>query len=207
MRFPLAVWILVFLLAAGRSERLVAQAPASTPASPDVSAIMKESFPTAEQLSSPRPTPAQVPAAAAAIEQPAPLAPMPAGMPTPMPSPTAAPVTTLTNPASLSLGLDGPVEQGIPDPMQMTFPTEPEIPAPPVQQSPNPVTTIKLPPASSLELRLTPDAKRLGIDDAVSTALQKNPEILAAIQQIRLTRGQMVQVRAALLPTLQVNPG
>ena len=168
---------------------------------------MKESFPTAEQLSSPRPTPAQVPAAAAAIEQPAPLAPMPAGMPTPMPSPTAAPVTTLTNPASLSLGLDGPVEQGIPDPMQMTFPTEPEIPAPSVQQSPNPVTTIKLPPASSLELRLTPDAKRLGIDDAVSTALQKNPEILAAIQQIRLTRGQMVQVRAALLPTLQVNPG
>ena len=207
MRFPLAVWILVFLLAAGRSERLAAQTPASTPASPDVSAIMKESFPTAEQLSSPRPTPAQVPAAAAAIEQPAPLAPMPAGMPTPMPSPTAAPVTTLTNPASLSLGLDGPVEQGIPDPMQMTFPTEPEIPAPPVQQSPNPVTTIKLPPASSLELRLTPDAKRLGIDDAVSTALQKNPEILAAIQQIRLTRGQMVQVRAALLPTLQVNPG
>jgi outer membrane protein TolC len=207
MRFPLAVWILVFLLAAGRSERLVAQTPASTPASPDVSAIMKESFPTAEQLSSPRPTPAQVPAAAAAIEQPSPLAPMPAGMPTPMPSPTAAPVTTLTNPASLSLGLDGPVEQGIPDPMQMTFPTEPEIPAPSVQQSPNPVTTIKLPPASSLELRLTPDAKRLGIDDAVSTALQKNPEILAAIQQIRLTRGQMVQVRAALLPTLQVNPG
>jgi outer membrane protein TolC len=207
MRFPLAVWILVFLLAAGRSERLAAQTPASTPASPDVSAIMKESFPTAEQLSSPRPTPAQVPAAAAAIEQPAPLAPMPAGMPTPMPSPTAAPVTTLTNPASLSLGLDGPVEQGIPDPMQMTFPTEPEIPAPSVQQSPNPVTTIKLPPASSLELRLTPDAKRLGIDDAVSTALQKNPEILAAIQQIRLTRGQMVQVRAALLPTLQVNPG
>ena len=207
MRFPLAVWILVFLLAAGRSERLAAQTPASTPASPDVSAIMKESFPTAEQLSSPRPTPAQVPAAAAAIEQPAPLAPMPAGMPTPMPSPTAAPVTTLTNPASLSLGHDGPVEQGIPDPMQMTFPTEPEIPAPSVQQSPNPVTTIKLPPASSLELRLTPDAKRLGIDDAVSTALQKNPEILAAIQQIRLTRGQMVQVRAALLPTLQVNPG
>ena len=209
MRFSLAVRILAFLLAAAGSERLVAQAPAptATPASPDVSAIMKESFPTAEQLASPGPTPAQVPAAAAAIEQPSPLAPMPAGMPTPMPSPTAVPITTLTNPASLSLGLDGPVEQGIPDPMQMTFPTEPEIPAPTVSQSPNPVTTIKLPPASSLELRLTPDAKRLGIDDAVSTALQKNPEILAAIQQIRLTRGQMVQVRAALLPTLQVNPG
>jgi len=132
---------------------------------------------------------------------------MPAGMPTPMPSPVAAPVTNLTNPASLSLGLDGPLEQGIPDPMQMTFPAAPEIPEPPVQRSPDPVTSIKLPPASSLELRLTPDAKRLGIDSAIQTALEKNPEILAAIQQIRLTSGQVVQVRAAMLPTLQANSG
>lgn len=132
---------------------------------------------------------------------------MPAGMPTPMPSPVAAPVTNLTNPASLSLGLDGPLEQGIPDPMQMTFPTAPEIPEPPVQRSPDPVTSIKLPPASSLELRLTPDAKRLGIDNAIQTALEKNPEILSAIQQIRLTSGQVVQVRAAMLPTLQANSG
>ena len=124
-----------------------------------------------------------------------------------MPSPVAAPVTTLTNPASLSLGLDGPMEQGIPDPMQMTFPTAPEIPEPVSQAGPDPVTTIKLPPASSLELRLTPDAKRLGIDSAIQTALEKNPEILAAIQQIRLTSGQVVQVRAAMLPTLQANSG
>ena len=132
---------------------------------------------------------------------------MPAGMPTPMPSPVASPVTTLTNPASVSLGLQGPVEQGIPDPMQMTFPTVPEIPAPVVSQAADPVTSIKLPPASSLELRLTPDAKRLNIDGAIITALQKNPEILAAIQQIRLTSGQVVQVRAAMLPTLQANSG
>ena len=168
---------------------------------------MKENFPTAEQIASPAASPSGVPAAAAAMEQPAPLAPMPAGMPTPMPSPVAAPVTNLTNPASLSLGLDGPLEQGIPDPMQMTFPTAPEIPEPPVQSSPDPVTSIKLPPASSLELRLTPDAKRLGIDNAIQTALEKNPEILAAIQQIRLTSGQVVQVRAAMLPTLQANSG
>ena len=168
---------------------------------------MKENFPTAEQLASPAASPSGVPAAAAAMEQPAPLAPMPTGMPTPMPSPVAAPVTTLTNPASLSLGLDGPMEQGIPDPMQMTFPTAPEIPEPVSQAGPDPVTTIKLPPASSLELRLTPDAKRLGIDSAIQTALEKNPEILAAIQQIRLTSGQLVQVRAAMLPTLQANSG
>ena len=210
MTLSSAARIFALFLAAGSVSPVVAQTPVASPApaaSPNVSEIMKESFPTAEQLASPAASPAGVPAAAAAMEQPAPLAPMPAGMPTPMPSPVAAPVTTLTNPASLSLGLDGPLEQGIPDPMQMTFPTAPEIPEPPVQSSPDPVTSIKLPPASSLELRLTPDAKRLGIDNAIQTALEKNPEILAAIQQIRLTSGQVVQVRAAMLPTLQANSG
>jgi outer membrane protein TolC len=210
MTLSSAARIFALLLAAGSVSPLVAQTPAASPApaaSPNVSAIMKENFPTAGQLASPVASPSGVPAAAAAIEQPAPLAPMPAGMPTPMPSPVAAPVTNLTNPASLTLGLDGPLEQGIPDPMQMTFPTAPEIPEPPVQSSPDPVTSIKLPPASSLELRLTPDAKRLGIDSAIQTALEKNPEILAAIQQIRLTSGQVVQVRAAMLPTLQANSG
>ena len=208
---PSARLVAVFLLLVAPAAHLLAQNPApvaSPAASPtDVTAIMNESFPTAEQLAAASPTPAPVPPAAAAMEQPAPLAPMPAGLPTPMPSPVISPVPALTNPASLSLGLGGPLEQGIPDPMQMTFPTVPEIPEPSSPSSPDPVTTIKLPPASSLELRLTPDAKRLGIDAAIQTGVEKNPEILAAIQQIRLTRGQLVQVRAALLPTLQVNSG
>jgi len=168
---------------------------------------MNESFPTAEQIAAASPTPAPVPPAAAAVEEPAPLAPMPVGLPTPMPSPVISPIPALTNAASLSLGLGGPVEEGIPDPMQMTFPTVPEIPAPQKQTMPDPVTSIKLPPASSLELRLTPDATRLSVDAAIQTGVEKNPEILSAIQQIRLTRGQLVQVRAALLPTLQVNSG
>ena len=128
---------------------------------------------------------------------------MPAGMPTPMPTPVASPVPAITNIPGLDPKLDGTIEAGIPDPMQMTFPTAPIIPEPSRQKAPDPVTTIKLPPASSLELRVTPDAKKLTIDGAISTALVKNPEILAAIQQIRLTSGQVIQVRAALLPTLQ----
>ena len=215
MKFSLGARLLAGLCLSGVTGDLAAQTPAPKPsplptppaAASNVSEIMRESFPTSEQIAGPSPTPPPVPAAAAAMEKPAPLAPMPAGLPTPMPRPVAAPVTTLTNPASLSLGLDGPVDQGIPDPMQMTFPTAPEIPEPTMQTTPDPVTTIKLPPASSLELRLTPDAKRLGIEEAIATALQKNPEILAAIQQIRLTRGQLVQVRAALLPTLQARSG
>lgn len=130
---------------------------------------------------------------------------MPAGMPTPMPSPTASPFPAITNTnvPGLDPQLDGTIEAGIPNPMQMTFPTVPDIPEPAVSQTNSPVTSIKLPPATSLELTLAPDAKTLKINDAVRTALTKNPEILTAIQQIRLTRGQVVQVRAALLPTLQ----
>ena len=201
----------VFLLLVVPAAHLFAQSPApaaSPSASPtDVTDMMNESFPTAEQIAAASPTPAPVPPAAAAVEEPAPLAPMPVGLPTPMPSPGISPVPALTNAASLSLGLGGPVEEGIPDPMQMTFPTVPEIPAPQRQTMPDPVTSIKLPPASSLELRLTPDATRLSVDAAIQTGVEKNPEILTAIQQIRLTRGQLVQVRAALLPTLQVNSG
>jgi outer membrane protein TolC len=140
---------------------------------------------------SPSPTPA------------APLAPLPQGLPTPMPSPVASTPAAITNIPGLDPALDGTIEAGIPDPMQMTFPTEPLIPEPLVSQTNSPVTTIKLPPASSLALRPAPGAKVLAIDDAIRTALEKNPEILAAIQQIRLTRGQVVQVRAAMLPTLQ----
>ena len=185
-------------------------APSPTPTTgTDVSAIMKETFPTAEQLAAGSPTPPPAPAASPAPSpQPtvAPLAPMPAGLPTPMPSPAASPVT-ITNASGLDPQLDGAIEAGIPDPMQMTFPTEPVIPAPPVEKSPDPVTSIKLPPASSMELKLTPDAQRLGIDQAISTALTKNPEVLSAIQQISRTTGQMIQVRAALLPTLNVSSG
>lgn len=185
------------------------QTPAPTP--DRVAEMMKETFPTSAQQGTPAPTPSGTATNAAPPPAPTPtpsadlLAPMPAGMPTPMPSPVASPVPALsTNQVpGLDPQLEGEIEAGIPDPMQMTFPTLPTIPEPPSEQGPNPVTTIKLPPASSLELTLTPDAKKLTIGDAIATALEKNPEILSAIQQIRLTKGQLVQVRAAMLPTLQ----
>lgn len=131
----------------------------------------------------------------------APAAMMSVGMPTPLPSPPVSASVTATNVPGLDPQLEGQIEAGIPDPMKMTFPNFPQVAEPKTDQS-SPATTIKLPPASSLELSLTPDAKRLGIDDAICTAVTKNPDILAAIQQIRLTKGQVVQVRAAMLPTL-----
>jgi len=135
---------------------------------------------------------------------PAAAVPMSSGIiPTPMPSPRLSPSVTVTNVPGLDPQIEGQIEVGIPDPMKMTFSNMPVVAEPKMDESPSPITTIKLPPASSLELSLTPDAKRLGIDDAIRTSVTKNPDILAAIQQIRLTKGQVVQVRAALLPTLQ----
>lgn len=216
MKFAPGVVLTAMFFLLGASEILHAQTPAPSPAGSGqgVGQMMTESFPTSDQIlgpntnsagmpvAAPSPAPATAPTPSPA-PTPAPLAPMPAGMPTPMPSPTASPVPAVTNVPGLDSQLDGAIDAGIPNPMQMTFPTVPDIPEPVVQQTNSPVTSIKLPPATSLELTLAPDAKPLKIDDAVRTALTKNPDILTAIQQIRLTRGQVVQVRAALLPTLQ----
>ena len=191
-------WPLSALMVLVGSGQLMAQSPTPTP--DPVAGMMKETFPTAEQQAASSPSPAASPSAQM-------LAPMPQGMPTPMPSPVASPAPAV-DPAQipgLDPKLEGQIEAGIPDPMQMTFPTVPVIPEPMPDKGPDPVTSIKLPPASSLELSLTPDAKELKIGDAIETAVTKNPEILSAIQQIRLTKGQLVQVRAALLPTVQAN--
>ena len=191
-------WPLSALVVLVGSGQLMAQSPTPTP--DPVAGMMKETFPTAEQQAASSPSPAASPSAQM-------LAPMPQGMPTPMPSPVASPAPAV-DPAQipgLDPKLEGQIEAGIPDPMQMTFPTVPVIPEPMPDKGPDPVTSIKLPPASSLELSLTPDAKELKIGDAIETAVTKNPEILSAIQQIRLTKGQLVQVRAALLPTVQAN--
>ena len=192
------------LLWAGSS---VASAQSPSPSPNRVAEMMKETFPNPDQAASARPTPAATPAASAPSPTPSAemLPPMPAGLPTPMPSPVvspAAPVQPSQIPG-LDPQLEGQIEAGIPDPMQMTFPTVPTIAEPQPEKGPNPVTTIKLPPASSLELALAPGAQKMNITDAIGTAVSKNPEILTAIQQIRLTKGQLVQVRAALLPQVQ----
>jgi len=50
-----------------------------------------------------------------------------------------------------------------------------------------------------------PNVADLTINDAVQIALRQNPDILNAIQQIRLTHGQLVTVAATAMPKLGVN--
>jgi outer membrane protein TolC len=49
-----------------------------------------------------------------------------------------------------------------------------------------------------------PKVPDLTLNDAVQIALKQNPDILNAIQQIRLTRGQLIEVVAQAVPQLQI---
>ena len=50
-----------------------------------------------------------------------------------------------------------------------------------------------------------PKVPDMTLNDAVQIALKQNPDILNAIQQIRLTRGQLIQVAAQAVPQLVIN--
>ncbi len=49
-----------------------------------------------------------------------------------------------------------------------------------------------------------PKVPDLTVDEAIQKALKQNPDILNAIQQIRLTRGQVIEIQSAALPQLAV---
>ena len=50
-----------------------------------------------------------------------------------------------------------------------------------------------------------PNVPDMTLNDAVQIALKQNPDILNAIQQIRLTRGQLIQVASQAIPKLGLN--
>ena len=51
------------------------------------------------------------------------------------------------------------------------------------------------------------DAKRMNVDEVVQYALAHNPDILTAVQNIQRASGNYINVRAGLLPRLNVQPG
>jgi TolC family type I secretion outer membrane protein len=52
-----------------------------------------------------------------------------------------------------------------------------------------------------------PNVADLSLNDAVQIALRQNPDILNAIQQIRLTRGQLIEVVAQAVPQIGISSG
>ena len=58
--------------------------------------------------------------------------------------------------------------------------------------------------AALIAKQRNPNVPNMTLNDAVQIALKQNPDILNAIQQIRLTRGQLIQVAAQAIPQLQI---
>jgi outer membrane protein TolC len=121
--------------------------------------------------------------------------------PPPMPTPVLPDASTLSD--QLNLPLPAPTQ--IPEPLPKTPETtdlkDSEKMA--VQQK-MVMATFEKALAVLIAKQRNPKVPDLTLNDAVQIALKQNPDILNAIQQIRLTRGQLIEVVAQAVPQLQI---
>ncbi len=156
------------------------------------------SLPLAAQ--EPTPTPS---ATATPTPVPAPIAADPLGEITAATSPTPEPTPDVANENELSL----PDDFGDPGeaPPEVPF-IKPNInnvaPSPEEIRKMNDEAIAKI--NAFAQSQRNPNVPDLTIDEAISTALKQNPDILNSIQQIRLTRGQVIEIRAQALPQLDL---
>ncbi len=165
---------------------LSAQTPTPTPAAtPD---------PTPE--ASPSPTPI-----AADPVGPIPVEPFPAADATPTPDPAATPDVASEDELGLPADFADP---GDPPPyVPNIVPNLDDVAPSPAQiRKMNDEAVAKI--SAFARSQRNPNVPDLTLDEAIQTALKKNPAILNAIQQIRLTRGQVIEIRAGALPQLAV---
>jgi len=167
-------------------------APAST--SP-VPAPAPTATPLANPSAAPNPTPSATPT-------PLPLsAPNLSTAPTvdaSQPNPTAADFSDTILPLNFS-------DPGLPPPPQVTPNLSDVAPsAAAVQKSTQEAAAQIAAFAASIRNPNVPD---FTLDDAVKTALAKNPTLLNAVQQIRFTRGQVIEITAQALPQIDAVAG
>lgn len=181
--------------------------------------------PTPAATATPVPTPSPAPASSPASTPPAPS---PTASPTATPSPTVSPTPTATplpTPAISPSPMPSPSPASSPsaDPLASPSPNfEPDLnlplddlalPLPPqqstgvsVQDFEKAAEEYKKEFVAELNKRFgKSDKPPLTIEDAIQTALQRNPEVLNAIEQIRVTSGQVIQVRAQALPQVNIS--
>ena len=140
--------------------------------------------------------------------------PTPASMPTPLPDgtmpltppPMPTPVLQDANTLSEQLNLPLPAPTPFSEPLKRTGETtdlkDSEKLA--VQQK-MVMADFEKSLATLIAKQRNPKVPDMTLNDAVQIALKQNPDILNAIQQIRLTRGQLIQVAAQALPQLVIN--
>ena len=158
---------------------------------------------------SPNPTPlpdGTMPLALPPMPTPVPIpTPLPDGtMPlTPPPMPT--PVLQDANTLSEQLNLPIPAPTQVPEPLRRTGETtdlkDSEKLA---MQQKMVMADFEKSLATLIAKQRNPKVPDMTLNDAVQIALKQNPDILNAIQQIRLTRGQLIQVAAQAIPQLQI---
>lgn len=170
-------------------------APAATPApTPYYSATLSGAAPAPEAA----PTPAPAPNYSAAMPD--------AGL-APAPAPTPSPLNEAGLPA-ITPDLDP----------SLANPGAPPAPAPEVQRNPEDVTPSKATIrklneeaiakiAAFARSQHNPSVPDMTLDQAIRTALKQNPAILNAVEQIRLTHGQIVQVTAQAYPQINAVAG
>ncbi len=80
------------------------------------------------------------------------------------------------------------------------------IPSPPVQMDRDTARasqeTLKKLRAAAKGTEAPPAAKKMNLEEVVDFALRHNPDVLRAIEQIRLTSGQLISVRSQILPQI-----
>jgi Outer membrane efflux protein len=132
--------------------------------------------------------------------------------PTPQPSPVFTPVATLTPPTPTLVSTVTPTPAPISTPTPTLTPNEsgtlgvPLALATPVPvPSPTPPTSVRAAVLGASDLGWSEKgAPTFTIEKAVITALQQNPDILRALQEIERTKGVVIQIRAQALP--QIGP-
>ncbi|MFZ9919556.1 MAG: TolC family protein, partial [Terrimicrobiaceae bacterium] len=181
---------------------LIAQAPESAPA-PAPNAPEIPSLPTPPPLPQFTPLPLTPPPVPATTPGAAPT-PLPDGsMPLPLPPMPAAP--PLPNAQQISSDLSAPLP-----PQQ----AEPLAPGPETQilKSSNREAMTKEMATTNFYKALdeliakqrNPKVPDLTIQDAITTAIQKNPDILVAAQELNTTSGRFISIRSRIIPQVTV---
>jgi TolC family type I secretion outer membrane protein len=140
----------------------------------------------------------------------------PSPSPTPLPdgtlplTPPAMPTPVLQDANTLSEQLNLP----LPAPTQLNEPLAPTTEAQKLKQSEDLAMQQKMVMAdfekslnALIAKQRNPKVADLTLNEAVQIALKQNPTILNAIQNIRLTRGQLIEVVAQAVPQIAISSG
>ncbi len=201
---------LILACAAAVAFSALAQTTSQFPADPTPTPTPS---PTPNPTPLPAPTPEPTPLLAPETALPSPL-PAISPMPTPLPdgtmpwTPPPMPTPVLQDANTLSEQLNLP----IPAPTQMHEPLAPGGETTTLKDSERLAMQQKMVMADFEKSLATLIAKQrnsnvpdMTLNDAVQIALKQNPDVLNAIQQIRVTRGQLIQVASQAVPKIGIS--